>query len=473
MVASRSHVRSQITWIAMMHLACLLAGSFVGIVLRLGHEEMSEYVFHHLEGWLLLFGGVLLANYLAGSYRLQYTFSRFNLLVTWIFSLTFALLILSITSYAWFMVVLGRGVLFLSLASYSALSLFLKLLVYRNLFRSDVFLCRTAIIGTGSRSLAMKRMVENDFVLPAHRVVAHIQVSGDGDTDDVEDSVLDGVAVLTTDRKTLEAVVRSLSVSLIIVGLDDVDGMRSLYQELKRLRFDGVEVLTPLSVAEIYRGITPLELVNEEVLMQASLESGLPMVWRMKRLSDIIISSFGIILALPFLALASVLIKLSSPADPVLYSQSRVGQFGKRFCIYKLRTMRHGAETDTGPTWASHNDPRITFIGRFLRRFRLDEVPQFLNILRGEMSLVGPRPERPEMIALLEKEIPFYGERENIPPGLTGWAQVRYPYGESIEDAAHKLEYDLYYMKHLSMSLDLQIILSTLRIVLFGKERTT
>jgi len=457
----------------MMDLACLLAGSAVGIVLRLGHEEMSEYVFGHLEGWLLLFGGVLLANYLAGSYRLQYTFSRFNLVVTWMFSLIFALLILSITSYAWFMVVLGRGVLFFTLTSYSVLSLFLKIMVYRNLFRSDVFLCRTAIIGTGERAREMRRMIENDLVLPAHKVVAHIRVCGDENAQRGEDSVLDDVAVLTTKRVSLEAVVRSLSVSLIVVGLDDMGGMRELYQELKRLRFDGVEVLTPLSVAEIYRGITPLGMVTEEVLMQASLESGLPMVWRMKRLSDIAIASLGIVLTLPLSVLVAVLIKLSGPRAPVLYSQVRVGQFGKRFRIHKFRTMRHGAESDTGPTWAARNDPRITFVGRFLRRFRLDEVPQFINILRGEMSLVGPRPERPEMIALLEKEIPYYSERENIPPGLTGWAQVRYPYGESIEDAARKLEYDLYYMKHLSMSLDLQIILSTLRIVLFGKERST
>ena len=457
----------------MMDLACLLAGSVLGIVLRLGHQEMTEYVFNHLEGWLLLFGGVLLANYLAGSYRLQYTFSRFNLIVTWIFSLTFALLILSITSYAWFMVVLGRGVLILSLASYSVLSLFLKLQVYRNLFRSDVFLCRTAIIGAGERAVQMRRMIENDLVLPAHKVVAHIRVEEEGATAVNDESVLDGVAVVHTDRKTLETVVRSLSVSLIAVGLDDMKGMPALYEELKRLRFDGVEVLTPLSVAEIYRGITPLALVNEEVLMQASLESGLPMVWRMKRLSDIIIAILGILVSLPFSLLAALLIKLSGPRDPIFYSQVRVGQFGKRFRIYKFRTMRRGAESETGPTWATRGDPRITFIGRVLRRFRLDEIPQFINILRGEMSLVGPRPERPEMITLLEKEIPFYGERENIPPGLTGWAQVRYPYGETIEDAARKLEYDLYYMKHLSMSLDLQIILSTLRIVLFGKERTT
>jgi lipopolysaccharide/colanic/teichoic acid biosynthesis glycosyltransferase len=133
--------------------------------------------------------------------------------------------------------------------------------------------------------------------------------------------------------------------------------------------------------------------------------------------------------------------------------------------------MRPDAELDSGAVWASANDLRITRLGRFLRRFRLDELPQLVNVLNGEMSLVGPRPERPEIIAELERRIPCYNERENITPGLTGWAQIRYPYGYTVEDAARKLEYDLYYMKHLSLALDLQIILSTLRIVMLGKER--
>jgi lipopolysaccharide/colanic/teichoic acid biosynthesis glycosyltransferase len=133
--------------------------------------------------------------------------------------------------------------------------------------------------------------------------------------------------------------------------------------------------------------------------------------------------------------------------------------------------MREGAEKETGPVWASDSDERVTRLGRILRRFRLDEIPQFVNIIRGDMSLVGPRPERPELVAELEKTVPFYRERENVMPGLTGWAQIRYGYGNTTEDAARKLEYDLYYMKHLSFALDLQILLSTLQIVLFGAEK--
>jgi lipopolysaccharide/colanic/teichoic acid biosynthesis glycosyltransferase len=166
-------------------------------------------------------------------------------------------------------------------------------------------------------------------------------------------------------------------------------------------------------------------------------------------------------------------IKISAPREAVMYSQRRAGQFGKIFRIHKFRTMRPGVEKETGPVWSPLSDSRITRLGRVLRRFRLDEIPQIVNILRGEMSIVGPRPERPELIEQVVEVIPYYAERENVVPGLTGWAQIRYPYGSTIEDAARKLEYDLYYIKHLSFSLDVQVILSTIRIVLLGKEKKT
>lgn len=471
MDTGRSHIRTHITWIAMMDLACLVLAAFLGVVLRLGPDETGSYVFENVQGWLLLFGGILLANYLAGTYRLQYTFSRFNLIVTWLFSVFFALLILSITSYAWMLVVLGRGVLGLTLLFYSILSLSLRLLLYRYLFRSDIFQCRTVILGAGARAATLRRVIESDLVLPAHKVVANIRIDELEEATPPVNTVVDGVAVLCCSIANLEALIRSLGVSLIVVGLDALDKSSRIYPNLKRLRFEGTEVLSPLSVFEIYRGVTPLDLVNDEVLMQASLESRLPIMRRMKRLVDIIAALVGGIVFLPIALIVAVLIKVSAPLHPVFYTQVRVGQFGRHFRIYKFRTMCPMAERDTGPVWATANDVRITALGRFLRRFRLDEIPQFINILRGEMSLVGPRPERPEIIRELEDKVPFHNEREIVPPGLTGWAQIRYPYGSSIEDTRHKLEYDLYYIKHLSLSLDLQILLSTLRIVFLGKER--
>ena len=279
-----------------------------------------------------------------------------------------------------------------------------------------------------------------------------------------------GVAVLDSAIADLESVIRSLGVSLVVVALENEGEFTRLYPALRRIRFAGTEVLTPLAVEELYNGRTPLGLIDEEHLTQATMQSELPLMRHSKRVLDLVLASVGALVFLPLAVIIAALIKLGAPRSPVFYSQVRVGQFGRPFSILKFRTMKEGVEQDSGAVWARPSDPRITLIGRFLRRFRLDEIPQVINILRGDMSIVGPRPERPEIIEQLGDEIPFYAERENVIPGLTGWAQVRYPYGGSVEDTARKLEYDLYYMKHLSLSLDLQIILSTLRIVLFGME---
>jgi exopolysaccharide biosynthesis polyprenyl glycosylphosphotransferase len=236
------------------------------------------------------------------------------------------------------------------------------------------------------------------------------------------------------------------------------------------LRFSGVEVLEQRHAAEIYNSKIPLEMINETTMMEISQTSALPLVGRFKRLFDIVVSVLTGLVCLPLIVLIYVLIKAGAIQSPVFYTQQRVGRFGDLFRMYKFRTMNVGAEDETGAIWAVENDDRVTYLGRLLRRCRMDEIPQLFNILRGDMSFVGPRPERPEFIEELEKRIPYYNERANVLPGLTGWAQVRYPYGNTHDDAARKLEYDLYYIKYLSIGLDVQIILRTIRIVLFGKD---
>ena len=176
----------------------------------------------------------------------------------------------------------------------------------------------------------------------------------------------------------------------------------------------------------------------------------------------------GGVLSLPLALLTAILIKLDSPG-PVLYSQERVGKNGRAFRVYKFRSMRTDAERD-GPVWASREgDARVTRVGRVIRKIRVDEIPQFWNILRGEMNFVGPRPERPHFVGQLAEEIPFYEQRHLIPPGLTGWAQIKYPYGASIEDARQKLQYDLYYIKNQSLLLDALIMFETVKTILFGR----
>ncbi|MCX7591049.1 MAG: exopolysaccharide biosynthesis polyprenyl glycosylphosphotransferase [Kiritimatiellae bacterium] len=471
MAGPRGHVRTQMLWVAVMDLACLVVGGVVGIMLRFGHEEIREYVFARPYSWLLLFGSVLLANYLAGSYQLQFTFSRFNLVVTWAFSIVFALLILGITSYAWFVFMLGRGVLLLTLATYSLLSLALRLVIYRRLFRSEGFICRVAVLGPGRCAEEAIRILENSHVLPAHRVVACVEIERNGIPAPAR-LIPDRIPVIQTAADKIVEKLKTLDVRLLVLAPDNESDLRTIFPQLRKVRFQGIEVLSRLALAEIYTGRTPLELVTEEALMEASLQSGLPAIRRVKRLLDIVLSAVACVVLVPVVLLLVIVMKLSAPRSPVFYTQIRVGRFGVPFRIVKFRTMRENAEDESGPVWSAPNDDRITRLGRILRRFRLDEIPQLFNVLKGEMSLVGPRPERPEIGQQLSKVLMHYAERVNVPPGLTGWAQIRYPYGSSVEDAARKLEYDLYYIKHLSLTLDLQILLSTVRIVLLGKERT-
>jgi sugar transferase (PEP-CTERM system associated) len=187
--------------------------------------------------------------------------------------------------------------------------------------------------------------------------------------------------------------------------------------------------------------------------------------WTVKRLLDIVVSFCLLVLSAPLLCVIALLIRWETPG-PVLYRQQRTGQFGKPFTLFKFRSMSLEAET-AAPKWAQQNDPRVTRIGKFIRSTRIDELPQLVNVILGHMSLIGPRPERPFFVEQLCREIPYYAERHVVRPGLTGWAQINYPYGASTHDARRKLEYDLYYLKNQSILLDLYIMTSTIRVILF------
>jgi exopolysaccharide biosynthesis polyprenyl glycosylphosphotransferase len=187
-----------------------------------------------------------------------------------------------------------------------------------------------------------------------------------------------------------------------------------------------------------------------------------------KRGFDLLLASVGFVLAAPLTVLTALAVYLDSDG-PVLYSQERVGERGRTFLVYKFRSMRADAEKSGTPVWATDGDERVTRIGRIIRMTRLDELPQLWNVLRGDMSFVGPRPERPFFVEQLAREIPFYQQRHAVKPGLTGWAQVKYQYGSTIEDAMEKLRYDLYYIKHVSIALDLSIVFDTVKVIVFGK----
>jgi exopolysaccharide biosynthesis polyprenyl glycosylphosphotransferase len=240
----------------------------------------------------------------------------------------------------------------------------------------------------------------------------------------------------------------------------------SLLKSFCELRYSGVTVMPLVSLCEEVDQYVPLELLSPEWLLNASGEPHLLYIKKVKRLFDVVASLAGLVFSSPLLLAGMLAVKLTSPG-PVFYRQTRSGRFGRPFKITKLRTMKVDAET-AGAVWSTENDPRVTRVGWLLRKYRIDELPQFFHVLTGDMSFVGPRPERPEMIEKLATEIPYYQERLMVQPGITGWAQVNYPYGSSVDDARRKLEYDLYYMKNMSVFLDLFILLDTVRIVLCG-----
>lgn len=471
MNVSRDHLGGQTLWMALLNACCLVIGVVVGVGARFGLEALPGYLIDRIDGWLFFCGSIILVNYIAGTYGIQLRVSRFNLVVNWAFSLLVGILVVSMTSYAWFQTLLGRGTLLWAMGIYSILWLFMTIVLYRFILASPVFAYRVAIIGTGELATGLRQMVENEFIRPVHRVSAFVSLADRRTALPAGSETIDGVAAIHVQPDTLTDVLRSLGVHVIIIGIEPQERAAVIYPQLRRLRFEGVLVLNALTATEIYNGRIPLDLIDESWLTEASMATATPVTSRFKRFVDLLTSFIGVALALPVALAIAALIRVSAPRSPVFYSQTRVGRFGTLFRMYKFRTMVDQAEAKSGVTWSPDGDARITRLGSILRRFRLDELPQLINVIRGEMSIVGPRPERPELVADLERRIPYYRERENVLPGLTGWAQIRYPYGSSVEDARRKLEFDMYYIKNLSVTLDLRIILRTVRIVLFGMER--
>jgi exopolysaccharide biosynthesis polyprenyl glycosylphosphotransferase len=266
--------------------------------------------------------------------------------------------------------------------------------------------------------------------------------------------------------RTLSDAVRELRVDTVVIASDERRS-RLPIEEFIRLRLSGVTVLPAQRFAERVLRRVPISLLRPSDLaigegLNSPLRSGV------KRVFDLLMSGILLVCAAPLLAILAAVIKLDSEG-PVFYWQERVGRGGELYRIHKLRTMRQDAERHSGPVWAAQKDPRVTRLGAFLRKTRLDEIPQVFAVFRGDMSFVGPRPERPFFVQQLKTQIPFYGLREAVKPGITGWAQIRYPYGSSVEDARAKLEYDLYYVQHQSLFLDLAICFHTVKTVLFGR----
>jgi sugar transferase (PEP-CTERM system associated) len=278
---------------------------------------------------------------------------------------------------------------------------------------------------------------------------------------------LEGAVTRESVGAHLMDVVHRQKVHRVIVAMPDRRGTIPM-EELLKLRMQGIKIEEATSWLEKMSGKIEVENLYPSWLIFGDGFRRSTIFIAVRRVLSTFISLIGLVLTLPLLPCIMLAIRLDSEG-PVFYTQTRVGKGGKLFKVAKFRTMRQDAEAANGPQWAGNNDPRVTRVGKFLRTTRLDEIPQMWCVLKGDMAFVGPRPERPEFIALLSKEIPFYGVRHMVRPGVTGWAQIKYKYGSTIEDAREKLQYDLFYIKNASIGLDLLIMFQTIKTVLLRR----
>lgn len=363
---------------------------------------------------------------------------------------------------------LGRGIFVIGLI-FAAMLLFFWRGLFTKINSVPEFADRALIFGEGP----LADLLETEFESRAElgvRVVGRVLPSynGNGNNHGVYKSTEALCDPYVVDRNDdLLRSVKQLRATRIVVAMGDRRGKLPV-DALLSLKCRGLKVQDGVEVYEEITGKVPIESIRSGWLLFSPGCYASRFHLTYKRVASIMVSIVGLILSLPLLPLIILIIKLTSPG-PAFYSQRRVGRDGVVFNCYKLRTMRADAEADTGPTWAADDDPRITSVGRFLRQSRMDEIPQLWNVLRGDMSLVGPRPERPEFVETLNEEIPYYHLRHTIRPGVTGWAQIRYKYGSSIEEAKEKLRYDLFYIKNMSAGLDLLVLLHTFKVIVLGK----
>jgi sugar transferase (PEP-CTERM system associated) len=357
---------------------------------------------------------------------------------------------------------LGRGVLAFAIAFALVFVLFVRFIFYKVVDLTQLSR-RVVIFGAGKTAARIIDRIQSNIEDSGFQIYGCI-TCGQGEV--AVDS-----SVLVDEPKDWMAFVKQNNISEIVVAPDErrrSEGGQIPIDDLLDCKLRGVRVTEPV-------GFIERELVRLEISMLrpgwALFADGFvysQMRDILKKIFDLTVASFILLLTWPFMLLTAIAVKLES-AGPVLYSQKRVGLNGKEFSIYKFRSMAQDAEKDGKAVWASKNDSRITRVGAFIRNTRLDELPQLYNVFKGDMSFVGPRPERPQFVEELNEKIPFYDARHKVKPGLMGWAQLKYPYGASVEDARNKLKYDLYYVKNHSFLMDILIVIQTVEVVLLGK----
>jgi sugar transferase (PEP-CTERM system associated) len=439
--------------------ALIVLAVLVGAVLRLGLTGFPRDEIAGLVGRAMFVATVLqIALHYCDLYDLRTLRDRRDLVMSLVRAIGAASVFLAVV-YFWIpSLIIGRGVvLFASVLIVALVAGWRVAFEWLSVRRGPAE--RLLIVGTGTAAVSLARELFD------RRAELGVELVGfvDADPAKVGTPVINpGVIGVVHDIPTI---VRGRRVDRVVVSLSDARGKLNMNELLSMKLNQGVCFDHLASVYEKYTGKIAVENLRPSWLIFS--EGFRKSIWlaSVKRAFDIALAVLGLLVAAPILALVAIAVRIGSPG-PVLYNQRRVGKNGQIFVIHKFRSMRADAEANTGAVWATEGDPRVTGVGRFLRRTRLDELPQLWNVLRGDMSFVGPRPERPEFVSELTSEIPFYGQRHTVRPGVTGWAQIRHQYGSSVDDAREKLQYELFYIKHLSFAFDLFILAETVKTVL-------
>jgi sugar transferase (PEP-CTERM system associated) len=460
MASTRFHFRTLLLLAAE---ALLLFGSVVAAAyVRLGwvdayYELHDEYGFYKAA---LAAAFCLAAFYLYDLYDFVVMHDRRELVLRLVQALGLAWVALAVTMYALPHLLIGRGVSLIAMPLALLLMVGWRVSIHWLMGHPSVGE-RILIVGSGDSAIEIAREVleRRDA---GYRVVGFV----DNRPELVGQSLLNPRVIGLTTQ--MADIVRREGVNRIVVSMGERRGQFPTQQLLDLSLSGDVAIEECASFYERLTGRVSLDMMRPSWLIFSGRGRQARLSGALRALMHRGVALAGFVLSLPVALVTAALIKLDSPG-PVFYAQERVGKNGRAFRVYKFRSMRTDAEKD-GPVWAGKDgDARVTRVGRVIRKIRVDEIPQFWNILKGDMNFVGPRPERPHFVRQLAEEIPFYEQRHLIPPGLTGWAQIKYPYGASVEDARQKLQYDLYYIKNQSLVLDAVILFETVKTILFGR----
>jgi sugar transferase (PEP-CTERM system associated) len=442
--------------------AVLVYGAIIGAVyLRVGVADAPLELISKNGYWKAAVAGFfcLAAFYLFDLYDFLVMHDRRELVLRLVQALGLAWIGLAFSFYAFPALMLGRGISLIALPLALGLMVFWRVTIHWFLGHPD-FGERILIVGSGNLAVELAREVL-DRPDAGYRIVGFVGT----DAELLGKSLINPRVIGMTEE--LDDIVKREHIDRIVVAMGERRGQLPTNKLLKLSLAGQVSIEEGLAFYERVTGRVSLNMLRPSWLIFTGRGRQAKLAEFSRSFVHWLIALIGAILSLPIVVITAALVKLES-RGPVFYKQERVGKNGRTFVLMKFRSMRVDAESD-GPVWATKGDARTTRVGRVIRKIRVDEIPQFWNILRGEMSFVGPRPERPHFVAQLAEEIPFYEQRHLIAPGLTGWAQIKYPYGASIEDARQKLQYELFYIKNQSLILDAIIMFETIKIILFGR----